>query len=279
MTSPVVAFGVLVIAIVLEAFSLRTAISESQPGRGSASWRSFVRFIRRAKAPELPAVLLEDIAALIGLVFALAGVSLTEVDRGRPVGRGRVDRHRGAAGCVAVILAVEMKSLLIGESASPDVEPRSSRPSRTARRCSGSSTCGPCTSGPETLLVAAKIAVAAQRRRRPESWRASTPPSAGSGPPCRSPSMIYLEPDLYRAARADLADPAVRAARRPPSLLVRGRRALRARRQLPVPGPAASAGASDRPNHAAHNGVITGVIGPFHSVRLGQRGLSQQGEI
>ena len=274
-TSPFVAFGVLFIAIALEAFSLRTAVNESRPARGSSSWRSFVRFIRRAKAPELPAVVLEDTAALTGLVFALAGVSLTEA-----TGDSRWDGASIAIGvllaCVAAVLAIEMKSLLIGESATPDVEAEIVAAIEDGPEVLGVIHLRTLHVGPETLLVAAKIAVAgsdpairvvagidaAERR-----IRAAVPIA----------EHIFLEPDLYRAARLDLADPAVRAARRPPSLLVRGRRALRARRQLPVPAPGRPRRAGDRPNQAAHNGVITGVIGPFHSDRLGQRGLSQQG--
>src|SRR5690349_9749348 len=66
--------AVLVIAIGMESLSFRTAIQESNHIRGNQSW---VRFIRRAKAPELPVVLLEDFGALIGLVFALCGVGMT----------------------------------------------------------------------------------------------------------------------------------------------------------------------------------------------------------
>ena len=118
LTSPVVALAVLGIAILLESFSLRTAITESNRSRGRVGWRSF---IRRAKAPELPAVLLEDVAALCGLGLALVGVTLATITHN--------DRWDGAGslaigvllGCVAVVLAIEMKSLLIGESASFDV--------------------------------------------------------------------------------------------------------------------------------------------------------------
>src|SRR5689334_24216466 len=67
---------VLVIAIGLEGFSFRTAIQESNPLRGKRTW---AQFIRTAKEPELPVVLLEDSAALVGLVFALIGVGLTLV--------------------------------------------------------------------------------------------------------------------------------------------------------------------------------------------------------
>jgi cation diffusion facilitator family transporter len=209
--SPVVALVVLGIAGVLEGLSFRTAIMESNETRGRRAWPSF---IRRAKAPELPAVLLEDFAALIGLALALCGVVLTWV-----TGNGRWDGAGSLGigvllGCVAVILAVEMKSLLIGESADADVE----------RAIVAALEDGPEVErvihlrtlhvGPETLLVAAKIAVSrdqstaalvagidtAERR-----VRAAVPIA----------ELIYLEPDLYQESRADLADPAVRAARRP----------------------------------------------------------------
>src|SRR6185312_3056620 len=76
-----VPIAVLVVAIGLESYSFRTAIIESNRTRGSQSW---VQFVRRAKAPELPVVLLEDTAALLGLVFALFGVGLTLItDNGR----------------------------------------------------------------------------------------------------------------------------------------------------------------------------------------------------
>jgi cation diffusion facilitator family transporter len=224
-TSPAVAFVVLFVAIALEAFSLRTAIVESSRARGSASWRGF---IRRAKAPELPAVLLEDTAALIGLVFALIGVSLataTGDDRWDGVGSIAIG---ALLACVAVVLAVEMKSLLIGESASADAEQKIVAAIEDGPEVDRVIHLRTMHVGPDTLLVAAKIAVAgsdsaariaegidaAERR-----IRAAVPIAA----------HIFLEPDLYRAARLDPADPAVRAARRP-SLLARGRAAIRPRR-------------------------------------------------
>ena len=105
---------VLVASIGLESFSFRTAIKESLHHKGSRSW---VAFVRTAKAPELPVILLEDLAALLGLVFALFGVSMTLA-----TGNGRWDAAgTGTIGLllvtIAVILAVEMKSLLLGESA------------------------------------------------------------------------------------------------------------------------------------------------------------------
>lgn len=213
LTSPVVALVVLAIAALLEGFSFRTAIAESHQAGGPGAWQRIIRFIRRAKAPEVPAVLLEDSAALIGLAFALFGVVLTWVTHD--------DRWDGAGslgigvllGFVAVILAVETKSLLIGESANADVE----RAIVTALEG------GPEVErvihlrtlhlGPETLLVAAKIAVSREQSAAAvvagidtaeRRVRAAVPIA----------ELIYLEPDVYQDSRADLTDPAVRAARR-----------------------------------------------------------------
>ncbi|MFM2352601.1 MAG: hypothetical protein RLZZ608_7 [Actinomycetota bacterium] len=108
---------VLLIAIGLESFSLRTAVRESNHVRGTQGW---IQFIRRAKAPELPVVLLEDVAALLGLVFALLGVGLTILTG---------DSLWDAVGTimigvllvlVAVVLGLETSSLLVGEGASAD---------------------------------------------------------------------------------------------------------------------------------------------------------------
>jgi cation diffusion facilitator family transporter len=210
LTSPVVAFVVLGIAFVLESFSLRTAIKESNRARGRAGWRSF---IRRAKAPELPAVLLEDVAALSGLVLALIGVSLATVthddawDGAGSVGIGVL------LAIVAVVLATEMKSLLIGESANADVEASIVAAIEAGPEVERVIHLRTLHVGPDTLLVAAKIGVlhddtaasvaagidAAERRIR------TAVPIA---------EHIFLEPDIYQAGRADPADPAVMAARR-----------------------------------------------------------------
>jgi cation diffusion facilitator family transporter len=114
--SPVIAIGILVVAIVLETFSLRTAVQESLPFKGEQSWWSF---IRTTKKPELAVVLLEDTAALLGLVLALAGICLAAVT-GDPLWDALGTLAIGALlAVVAVILAIEMHSLLIGEAASP----------------------------------------------------------------------------------------------------------------------------------------------------------------
>ncbi len=111
------AIGILLFAILLETFSLRTAIHESKEGvRQAGSWW---KFIRTSKTPELPVVLLEDIGAMVGLVFALGGVLLAQL-----TGDPRWDAAGTIAigvllGVIALILVIEMKSLIIGESASP----------------------------------------------------------------------------------------------------------------------------------------------------------------
>ena len=115
--TPLVAIGILVFAVLAESFSFKTAIAESRPLKGSQGW---VQFIRHAKSPELPVVLLEDLAALIGLLLALAGVGLALLTDA-PVWDGIGTLAIGVLlGLVAIVLAVEMKGLLIGEAASRD---------------------------------------------------------------------------------------------------------------------------------------------------------------
>ncbi|MEO6941965.1 MAG: cation diffusion facilitator family transporter, partial [Terrimesophilobacter sp.] len=107
---------VLVVAMGLESFSLRTAIRESNKVRGKETW---IQFIRHAKAPELPVVLLEDVAALTGLVFAFLGVGLTVIT-GNSVWDAIGTLAIGVLLVgVAVILGIETKSLLVGEGARP----------------------------------------------------------------------------------------------------------------------------------------------------------------
>lgn len=117
--SPIWGFVVLGIALILEGFSLRTAIIESRDARKKLTYR---QFIRQAKHPELPVVLLEDTGALLGLMFALAGLSLAAI-----TGNSRFDSLGSIAVgilliVIAYILAVEMKSLLIGESVTDEDE-------------------------------------------------------------------------------------------------------------------------------------------------------------
>jgi cation diffusion facilitator family transporter len=190
-----VPIAVLVAAIGMEGFSFRTAIRESNKTRGTQSWPSF---IRTAKAPELPVVLLEDFGALVGLTLALLGVGLTLI-----TGDGRFDAAGTASigillVLIAVVLAVETRSLLLGESANAGAV-------RDIRRA----LVGPGIRsvihlrtlhlGPEELLVAAKfeadesVDAAGLARAIDEAEvrvRAAVPDLT---------AVIYLEPDLRRA--------------------------------------------------------------------------------
>jgi cation diffusion facilitator family transporter len=117
LSSPGVAVGILVVAILLEIWSFRTAVVEANAVRRGAGWWSF---IRKAKQPELPVVLLEDLGALLGLVIALGGVGMV-VLTGDPTWDAYATLSIGLLlGAIAIILAVEMKSLLLGESATAE---------------------------------------------------------------------------------------------------------------------------------------------------------------
>ena len=112
-----VAIGILIFGIVVESLSFRTAIVESNKVRGKLSWGTF---IRRSRTPELPVVLLEDLGAMFGLVFALIAVVLAEIT-GEPRWDGAGTLVIGVLlGIIAIVLAIEMKSLLIGESATEE---------------------------------------------------------------------------------------------------------------------------------------------------------------
>lgn len=197
LTSPAIAAGILLVGIVLEGFSFRTAIHESRPLKGDDSWWTF---IRRSRNPELPVVLLEDLGAMIGLVIALIAVGLATV-----TGDARVDAYGTLLigvllGVISIVLAIEMKSLLLGESArradvdaiTADDRVRELLHLQTQHL------------GPEELLVAGKVSLApaldfagvvdtidpAERRVREA---------------VASARVIYLEPDTADDDGADAA--------------------------------------------------------------------------
>jgi cation diffusion facilitator family transporter len=183
---------VLVVAIGLESYSFRTAIHESNEVRGGLTW---VQFIRRAKAPELPVVLLEDFAALIGLVLALFGVGLTLItDDGVWDGIGTMAIGVLLVG-VAVVLAIETKSLLLGEGATPEAVARITAAlvdDPSVHRVIHMKTMH---LGPDELLVAAKIAVAPTDSAA-EVARAIDAAEARVRAVEPVARMIYLEPDI-----------------------------------------------------------------------------------
>jgi cation diffusion facilitator family transporter len=191
--SPVVAIVVLVLAIGLEGFSLRTAVHESRKLKGDETWFGF---IRHAKNPELPVVLLEDVAALTGLVFALLGVGLSWLTD-EPVWDGIGTCAIGVLLItVAVVLVVETKSLLLGEAAAPDALARIE-----------SELVGPGVDriihlrtmhlGPEELLVGAKLAMPSDATL-PEVARAIDAAEQRVRAAVPAARVIYLEPDLDR---------------------------------------------------------------------------------
>ena len=190
--------AVLVGAIIMESISFRTAIVESNKVRGGASW---VQFVRRAKSPELPVILLEDLAALLGLVFALIGVGLSLI-----TGNAYWDVVGTTAiglllVTVAIILALETKSLLLGESATPDAQRRIRAALERTPGIERIIHMKTLHLGPEELLVAVKAGVprdtaagdvaasinAAERAIRSEE------PAA---------QVIYIEPDIYAEGHA-----------------------------------------------------------------------------
>lgn len=184
---------VLTIAIVLESLSLRTAARESKPHKGTLSW---LQFIRRSKAPELPVVLLEDVAALLGLVIAFVGVGLTAL-----TGNSLFDGISTIAIgllliAVAFIIGFEVKSLLVGEGASDEEVAKIEAAILNSKDIDRIVHMKTLYLGPDEFMVGAKISLppsctmldvsaiinVAERRIREAS------PAA---------TVIYLEPDVY----------------------------------------------------------------------------------
>ena len=191
--SAAVGFAVLGVALVLESLSMRTAARAARPARGDQSWW---RFIRTSKAPELPVVLIEDFGAIVGLLLAAVGIALTVV-----TGDPSYDAAASVAiglllGGLAAILAVEMKSLLIGEAASAE--------DQDAIRSAIS--LGPEVDriihlrtehlGPEDLLVAVKIDLTPAGER--DTARAIDRVEARIRARVPHARVIYMEPDEYR---------------------------------------------------------------------------------
>jgi cation diffusion facilitator family transporter len=197
LTNVLIPMVVLLVAIGLESFSLRTAVRESNKVRGGVGW---VSFVRRAKAPELPVVLLEDLAALVGLVLALGAVGLTAVT-GDVFWDGFGSMAIGVLlMLIAVVLAVETGSLLIGEGGSDDDIDTICRAIASVEGVDSVIHLKTLYLGPDQLLVAAKIAVTptdsasvvtAAIDRAEEAVRVALPVA----------KAIYLEPDVRRASR------------------------------------------------------------------------------
>jgi cation diffusion facilitator family transporter len=190
--SPVVAFAVLGIALVLEGASLRTAQREAASTRRGRTWWAF---IRTTKSPELPVVLLEDSGALAGLVFAVIGISLAEL-----TGNPRWDAMGSIAiglllGVIALVLAIEMKSLLIGEAVGPRVEARIRDAIRDGPEVTHIIHLRTLHLGPEDVLVATKLEFACDTI--PGLAHAIDTVEARVRAAVPVARLIFIEPDLY----------------------------------------------------------------------------------
>ena len=192
--SAVVAYVILGLSIALESFSLHTAVKEANHVRGDTTWW---QFITTAKAPELPVVLLEDVGAEVGLVFALFGLTMTEV-----TGNARWDAVGSIAigvllVAIAMILAAEMKGLLIGEAASDDDLAAIQSSLVGSKSVNALIHLRTMHLGPDQLLVAAKVeydhsltvAELAQAIDDTEADLRAAVPIA---------DIVYIEPDIRR---------------------------------------------------------------------------------
>jgi len=193
--SPLIAVGILSVAAVLEGWSFKTALREAREMRGEMGW---LEFIKRTKAAELPVVLLEDLGALLGLVFALAGIGVAYL-----TGDARFDGVGSIVigillGGIALLLSFEMQSLLIGESADIEIEKQIQQAlsgSPDVKRIIHLRTVH---LGPEELLVAAKLefdaeltvpVLCARIDEAERALRAAVPIAR----------LVFLEPDIFRA--------------------------------------------------------------------------------
>jgi cation diffusion facilitator family transporter len=188
---PLVVLGM---AIVLESFSLRTAVMETNKVKADASYKDF---IRRAKQPELPVILLEDVAALLGLVFALFAVSLSLITGNYYFDVAGTAMIGLLLVVVAIVLAVETKSLLLGEAATREAQERIAAALRDTPGIQRIIHMKTLHLGPEEVLVGAKIAVGASDTAQQvataidaaeQAVRAAVPQA----------TVIYLEPDIER---------------------------------------------------------------------------------
>jgi cation diffusion facilitator family transporter len=186
---PLVVLGV---AIVLESLSLRTAVIEANHVRHGKSW---IQFIRHAKSPELPVILLEDLAALFGLVLAFGGVGLTVLTH-NPIWDAIGTLAIGVLlVVVAIVLGLETSSLLVGEGASAEDSTRIHAALESTKGVASVIHMKTLYLGPEELLVGAKIAVAATAtgKQIADIIDAAEAAIRSDVPAAR---VIYLEPDV-----------------------------------------------------------------------------------
>lgn len=196
--SPAVAIVILLAAVVLEGFSFRTAIKEAQLVKGDLGWWGF---IHRSRQAELPVVLLEDAGALIGLLLALLGVVLATVTHNGVYDAIGTLGIAALLGVIAAVLAIEMKSLLVGERASEEDESRITDAVGSVDAIERLIHLRTLHLAPDEILVAGKVHLREELTfaeitaaiNDAESRIREAVPAAG---------IVYLEPDMYSPARS-----------------------------------------------------------------------------
>lgn len=191
------AIGILLFGIVIEGFSLRTAIVEAKKVKGEAGW---ISYIRRSRSPELPVVLLEDLGAMIGLFLALGAILLADFT-GEYAWDGVGTLAIGILlGIIAIVLAIEMKSLLIGEGATPEDERKLRDAIEGTPHVDRVIHMRTEHLGPEDLLVGAKVHFDTELTVSELADAVDAAEAAArQAVPIADP--IYLEPDLYEPSR------------------------------------------------------------------------------
>jgi cation diffusion facilitator family transporter len=188
---PMVVLGA---AIIMESFSLRTAVIESNKVRGNQSW---VKFVRHAKSPELPVILLEDLAALIGLVLAFGGVGLTVLTGDAIWDAIGTLAIGGLLVLVAIVLGLETSSLLVGEGATAEDTGKIRKALTNTAGVESVIHMKTLYLGPDELMVGAKIAIAANDKAA-DVVAAINSAEANIREAVPAARVIYLEPDVQR---------------------------------------------------------------------------------
>ena len=188
---------VLGVAILLESFSLRTALKAAKEERGKTS---LFNFVRHAKSPELPVVILEDIAALLGLVFAFAGVGLTVLTHEPIWDAIGTLAIGGLLVLVAIALGIETSSLLVGEGATEKDNTKIAAAIRSTKGIHDIIHMKTLYLGPDELMVAAKIAVKATDSAK-EVANIIDEAEANIRKEVHAARVIYLEPDILRSSK------------------------------------------------------------------------------
>jgi len=193
--NPLVAYVILGVAAVLEGLSLRTAVKESIEAKGDLTW---AEFLRKAKIPELPVVLLEDIGAQLGLLIALGAITTAEItENPRWDGYGTL-AIGGLLGVIAVFLAVEMKGLLIGEAADPSVVGKIRKAIEDDEQVERLIHLRTQHLGPEELLIACKVEFT-EGLSAVDVTDAINRVESSIRHRIHVKSLIYVEPDVHHA--------------------------------------------------------------------------------